>query len=404
MGITASEVQAFADRYTNRIVKEQTNLKAPWYAKQLRKVDMPGMAGVINIKAGGLQSTWYQADGGALPAGDSKTPVQLSYYAKNIVTRGNFPRVGLATANGTGNSVNMLLEQFNTAAADFARVRERGYIKRSLGSPAGATTANVSTSFTTIDPSGFRVGSKVDVRTSAGAFRESVVITDVAFSATLGGTATVSFTGSGTGGACATSWATSDVLWLSGAYDYGTVSLADICANASLYGQAVSSQDWRGNLDDTTGDLTVSRLRAIKAITTARGGDLPSHVLSNSVNLTRYGNTMLAGRMYLGGEVMDAGVPGKVGFDGLEWIISENCPNADVFVPKMDDISIHCTIMERVERDGPASAAQGGGNTSQWMLVSQSSLSFDWQMLASEEMRVERRANCGQITNINGPS
>lgn len=403
MGITASEISSLAARFGNKKVHEQTNLLAPFYAKKLRKVPKPGQTGIVNIKSGGMTSTRWMADGGTLPARASKQPVQLTYTAKALVSRGGIPRVGAAAANGVEDGVDIVMEQFDTMAADVARQRGRSYFSASLGSPSAATTANVSTTFSTVDPSGFRNGATVEVRSSGGTYIEDIEITNIAYPADLGGTCTVTFTGSGTGGACANSWGTTDVFYLKGGYDQAVTSLADVCAAASLYGQSYTSQDWSGNLFSTSGDLTVSKLRTAKATASMRSGLNPSCVVSNSVNLVRYGNAMLQGKVYFGKQGMDAGVEGTVTMDGLEWFLDENCQTTSVFLPQLEDLSVHQTIMERIERDGPAGDTKGGGNMVQWVLVAQDQLVYDAQFVLAEQLRCERRNSNSHISNVTGP-
>ena len=83
MAITFNEIAELVARFGNSVVTEQANMASPFVGKGIiKKESHSGTVGIVNVKSGGIQSTGFIADGGALPDGQNKQPHQLAYHPK----------------------------------------------------------------------------------------------------------------------------------------------------------------------------------------------------------------------------------------------------------------------------------------------------------------------------------
>ena len=73
MAITFNEIAELVARFGNSVVTEQANMASPFVGKGIiKKESHSGTVGIVNVKSGGIQSTGFIADGGALPDGQNK--------------------------------------------------------------------------------------------------------------------------------------------------------------------------------------------------------------------------------------------------------------------------------------------------------------------------------------------
>jgi hypothetical protein len=392
VAITASAIGAIIGRWNNSKVVPQANLAAPLVGEGvIKKLNKPNQRGIINVKGGGLASTKFIGDGGTLPAGASKTIAQVSYDPVAIFTRLDIPRIGAAISANPEDGVDVVLEQMKTAGEDLGQKLGRGIYKSSLGSPA-AQVDPADTTFDVADASGFREGMSVDVYNSSEVYLETVVILDVALP--VSGDATVTFSGGGTGGGAASTWATSAVLYMAGSKEDSLVSLTDACAASTLYGKAVTSDEWSGNLDATTTTFTPEALKSLLVRVRKRRQKKPSHVLCSPVGEQRIYQSMDDEIRYVSGKMDQYGL--KLAFDGLPVFVDENCPDASVFLFQKEDISLHCYREFAPDMDG----GKKGSMNRAVVIVSEDKLSYDVQIWGAYQLRVERRNGSAHMSAL----
>lgn len=393
MGITASEVFRLAARYGPKKVEEQSLLLARFNEEKLDILDIPGQTGYVTVKAGGLEPTGYIADGATLPTGDTVDPTQLNYTPKYLFTRLRLPRGGLDLVRDVKDGVRLVMEELESAASDIARTRGRALFAKSLGSPAASAASGTST-FTIADVAGLRKGAQIDVYTSAGAYRESAVIDYVDWTTgpIAGGTAyTVNLTANKT-----LTWATTDVLYLNGSYSNGQLSLEDVCAAATLYSHATTSDDWNGNLDSTTTALSETAMRTMHDQIRNRRGMPVDCIVMNPVTLTRYLNLHTDQRRFYSGDVLDKYGSLRPTFDGVEIFPDENCGSEDVFFFNKRDVKLH-----RFRKFGPETdGGKSPGMNMAAAILSQTAFVYDIQMWEACELRVLRRNGTGHMSAI----
>jgi len=400
MGITAGEVYQLAARFGAKAVEEQSQLVAKFFDQKLDILDQPGQTGYVNVKSGGVESTKFIADNGALPGGDAVDITQLYYTPKFLFSRLSLPRGGLELANGVKDGVRLLVEQLKSAAADVARQRGRAVFNSGLGSPAAAVTAGVGVkTFTIDDVSGIKPGMAVDIY-NGGSFVETVVIASIdwAGSGPLYGTPyTVT-----TVADIANNWTTAYTLNVQGARSVvsgsalGMLSLADVCANANLYGHAPSADEWSGNLDGTTTSLSEGALRTMHDQIRNRRGVEVDCIVMNPVTVTRYLNLSTDQRRFAPGDALDKYGRLTPTFDGIEIFPDVNCGNKDVFFFNSDDVKLHRFRKFGPDTDGMRSPALGASAA----IVSSTSFTYDIQMYEAMELRVTRRNGTGHMSAI----
>lgn len=399
MGITVSEISSLVGRFTNSIVNEQVNLECPFVGdKVLKRKKIADKLGVVNIKGGELASAAFMADGGTLIDGGNIQPVQGTYLPVPLFARIKIPRVAAKLASSVDDGINIVNEQMESCGSTLGRMLGRSVFGQSLGSPA-ANVAAGATTFTIQSTAGLRVGMGLEVWNGATAIEgttdaDPLVIT--AITAPLDGSAaTVTFTGTGAGSGSAAAWLTTYSFYLRGGKSNAMVSLQDVTAAASLYSQSHTQRDWAGILDSTTTTLTTTALRRMITVMARKRGKKPTHILSNRLNEERYSNLLINNRRFMGGK-MDAVGGAAFELEGIPWLSDENIDDSDLYMFNDKDIFLHEFQDFEPETDGGKKPGMGWGAA----LISDTTLTYDVQVLGLFNLRVHRRNGTGRFSAL----
>ncbi len=387
-GFVASDVQELAARFGNRKVNNQTNMLAPFVGKKLKRKRIPGKVGIVNIRGGGLSSTKWLADGGALPAKANKQPVQGTYLPKVLFSRLGLPRLAAALVINVADGVALVMENLDAAAEDIARQRGRGFLGPQLASVT--TNANqTDTSIVVSSSGGFRIGMSVDVYTSGDVYQETITVSKVDIA--KDGTATLTISAI----AEAAGITTTHKLYLQGSQANGPTGLRDITAAASLYSQSQNSNDWHGNLQ-TMAELNIDDMRLAMVVHKKRRGKKPKVVLMSSMNEKRYSDLNINNRRYAPGQVMDATGGLKAEFDGIEIFVDDNLDDDEIFYGDLDDVMIHEFVPLGTDGDGEKMPRHTNANA----LVDDTDFVFDMQFWEAANLRVMRRNGWTRLSGI----
>lgn len=403
MTITVTQLQSLVGRFTNSVVNEQTNMHCPFVGKGIiQKIKKPDKVGVVNIKAGQMASTQWIADAGTLPQGRDILPVQGTYLPVGLFGRISIPRIAAHLASSLDDGIDIVKEEMDTAGATLAQQLGRGLFGSSLGSPAIATSAGATT-FEVADPAGWRVGMGFEVyfgSTAIEGHQESLIliVTDVSIGTGTDGNTVITFTGTN-GGGSNSPWLTTYTFYLRGAGDSSRrmVSLQDVSAAASLYGVSNATNDWSGNLDSTAAPLSITKLRDMLDKIVPRRGEKPKYLLMNRKNERRYSDLLINNRRFPSGK-MDAVGGLAHEFEGLPLFLDENCPNSSVFFFNPADVKLHVFREPAPEFHGGSKKGMDRGA----VLISDTALVYDVQILAIYNLRVTRRNGQGHVSALNG--
>ena len=172
MGISFNEIDFLVARFANKIVTEQVNLEAPTVGKGiLKKENQSGTIGIVNVKQGGISSTGFIGDSGALPDGAAVDIQQLSYSPKALFTRLAIPRISALTVVSKQDGVNLVKEQMESVGQDLGRTLGRAIFSSAEGTVLEVVTTtdlNGSLTIRMDDVSGIRVGQQLVGFTSFG--------------------------------------------------------------------------------------------------------------------------------------------------------------------------------------------------------------------------------------------
>lgn len=400
MTITVSQISALVGRFTNSVVNEQVNMHCPLVGKGvIKKLNKPDKVGVVNIKAGQLRSAQWIGDAGTLPTGADVQPVQATYLPVGLFGRISIPRIAAHLASSLDDGIDIVKEEMDSAAATLAQQLGRGVIGSALGAPAAQVVAT-STTFTVSDPSGWRVGMAFEVYNGGLAIEGHtegtlLYVTNIALGSPL---TTITFVGTNSGGNN-TQWETTYTFYLRGAGTSANrmVSLTDVCAAASLYGQAATSNDWSGNLDSTVQPLTIPAMRDLLTKVVRRRGEKPDVVLCNRLNEQRYSDLLINNRRFPSGK-MDAVGGLAHEFEGLPVFTDENVGDSSLFLFNKRDVKLHVFREPSPDFDGEAKKGMNRGA----VLISDSSLVYDVQILGIYNLRCERRNGTAHMSGLNG--
>lgn len=126
-----------------------------------------------------------------------------------------------------------------------------------------------------------------------------------------------------------------------------------------------------------------------------RGRKKPDYVVCNARNLQRYSDQLINNRRFMNGN-MDAVGDGSVEFEGMPFAVDENFGDADVYYHRQSDVKLHQWQDFQVEFDGGASPGMDRGA----LLVSDTNMTYDTQILGIFNMRCTRRNGVTRIGNI----
>lgn len=387
--LTLSDVQDLLARYGNDFVTEQTNLMAPFFSSgSLKKRKNRGKVIIVLVKAGGLASTGFLADGGNLPDKKGKTPARGTLFPKVLFSRLGIGRLAVATLVDVNDAISLFKENTESMAEDIARQRGRAVAKTSLGSPA---TVPSTTTITVSDPSGWRVGSKVDRYNTSDVYQETVEITDVDIPAS--GNSTITF-------AAAATRATTDTFYLQGAHDNAPTSLSDVTADASLYGLSQNANDWAANRNPSIGTLSIDDMRLASVLHRRRRGKAHDCAVMNSVNEKRYSDLNLAQRRFMPGQKLDVRGGLKSEFEGKPIEVDENFPDDEIYLITESDLYWNETVSLHSDRDG--SPAQMLGSSAPHAHVDQNEFAIDVHMWEAGNLVCTRRSGISILAGITG--
>lgn len=435
MTLLASQISALAGRFGNKIITAQVNQSVPFLGSgALQRVPMKGKTAIINIMGGGLDSTTFIADGGALSTGSQSTPSQGAQTPAALFSRLSIGRVSAYLAAGSDDGADIVKMQLENCGKDIARNAGRNIFDSFLGSPnaavafAGGTPAAVTLDFK--DISGFRFNQAVnfvDVSTSisytlavqsitpAAIVNSANVAGTVVFANTVAGVANV---GSHTDAALnAITVATGDLFALRGTYPgLGVaasstatgnvmVSYADIAGTATLHGLLGTTNDWTGNTAASFGVMSAEALVAFsQRIFTRSMSDFTHAVMSPAASVA-FATAQLTASTSFGMGTNQAGqarrnVDGKfdkfgaykgsgLGFMGKPVIIDPNCPATSVVLHNDEIVKLGMWRDFEPDQDGKEAA-----------MVDRTSLIYDIQMLGLANMICYQRNAVGLITGI----
>ena len=409
MAIDVTTISALIGRYGNKVVHEQANLIAP-LINILDKFES-GSTGMINYKAGGIDSTSMIADGGALPVGASRDVAQLSYGPETVVSVLSIPRVAAKTAVGQADGVNLVMEELETVGMDLGRQLGRAFFASRLTPDTNFTTTpgEDGTSMSVANPGAFRVGMVVHRVDDQGVVQEAIRITNVAYDDDgFGGTLTLvrgvddDLTDATPGD--------DESLWLRGGKTNTAVALNDISAAASLYGKAETADDWSGNLIDAGGALAMADLRQMSTLIQSRSGITPDCIIC-APNVARVIQDLQLGssslRRFGPGEKLDQyGKANSQGanivaeFEGIPVYADPNCDADTLFFLNKRFCKLHEFVKLGLDSDGAEHNSNLSGRSG--LLVSTTNLTYDAQFWGSYNLRVPRRNCHGQVSGITG--
>jgi hypothetical protein len=405
MAITVSDISALVARFGNEIVNEQANLAAP-LRKEFKEHKEGGRVGIVNLKDGEVGHAWI-ADSGALGAKTNVTPVQLTYLPKFLYGKLGIPRGAATLASGEGEGINLVKEELESLGHTLGRQLELGYLGGAIETLSSAQATEIGaagTTFTTTNPSKYRVGMYLEQVTAAGtAPEEYYKVTGV--STTSGSTsATITIerdvaplVTAATGGNTPSA---TDRIFPVGASANAMTGYADVCSatEAAVYGSA-ASPSFVGNTKDVGGSLTRGDMRDMSTHIARRSGRSWDKLFMNSLNLQRYEEFMLDARRYITGK-MDAVGGIKSEFEGKEICISENVRDDKIIFHNKEDVALHVFKDFVDDMDGgPAPAASTGLGHAQ---VDPSVFDYYLERWGAFELRVKNRTSSGELTGITG--
>lgn len=393
MAITASAISALIARYKNDIIVKQANLECPFKKSgALKTVKKKNQVGVVNIKAGGLTSTTAIADGGTLPSGASKDLAQGTYLPVAFVSRLSIPRLAASLAEKTSDGIALVFEQMETCGEDLGRFLGRSIFGADVYTFVSTDDFDASSdsTFTVADPSGFRVGNNYEVRdaTASWALLHTVTVTKVDIPSG-GGAATITLDTT-----YANTIAAGDKIYLAGTYSNGMTSLNDVSAAAALYGQAITANEWHGNLKSSAGSYSTSMHKDMFTLIARRRGKKPSHTVVNSFGEQLIAEAHTPQRRYAAGKMDEFGL--ELQFDGRPVLVDENCGDTDIYCHQTSDVKLHEFRDFAPDIDGRKSA----GMNNSAVLIDDTNFVYDVQVWGAYNLRAERRNGSGRIAGV----
>lgn len=391
----AKDTVKLVKKYNNKLLIEQATAQSEALSgKHIIKLKEPGVLGTVNIRAGGNTSTGQIDDGGATTY-TSSDPKQLHYYPKVFFGGLRFGRMLAKQMKSPREGVRLVQEESKNEMERLGALLGKAVFSSKLADVATATTANTSTTTTVTDASGFEIGMTVDVYDDSDGFVEQVTITKIAFDDDYDNATTLTFTGSGTGGACANSWTSSPAYYfrlkgsVSGSTDMDTIENA-ASATAPLYGQAVTAYNWFGNTKANMGSLSLDKLDQLAVLHSRRRKKDFDRVFMDRVNARRYVKLADSLKRFTpaGGDLRGET---SLAYDGVKIVVDENVGNSKIFLINRDDVKLHC-FSDFAPDDDEMSKMHLAEGTYDWLLP----------ISGHFALRVERRTGCSVATGITG--
>jgi len=394
MGITTSDVLLLAARYGSKKVEEQSDLSAPFAAKEMTTIKQEGQTGYVTIKTGGLSSTQFLADGAALPTGSNILPLQMTYIPRHLVTRLTLPRGGLELCKDVKDGVALVMEELDTAANDVARQKGRAVFTSqiTLATECTAQIVGPPGSITVTDPLGYRIGATVTLgEAGVPGNRQTMVVSSVDFV-----TGVVTFTTAITLAGPPADAAI--IAFLGNAESNSPESLDNVSsATADVYGKSASDagfEEWKGTQIASGGTISTGALREIHDQIRIRRGQEIDVVVTNPIQMTNYLDLFTTNERFQRGDVLD-NYALMATFDGKKFAVDPNCPRSKAYLVNKKDVLIHEFRSFGPVVDGDKRSSGMGA-----AIVSQNTFSWDVQMHESLNLRVLHRAGCGALTGL----
>ncbi len=436
MAITFNEIAELVARFGNSVVTEQANMAAPFVGKGIiKKESHTGTVGIVNVKSGGIRSTGFIADGGALPDGQNIQPHQLAYHPKALFSRLSIPRIAALTAVSKQDGVNLVKEQMETVGADLGRTLGRavfraGVVARPFGAgnlvdaaAAPALRAISFTSATGLDLSGYRIGTTI----VGGVYNQTVptvgplgcafVVTAINYSNNSLTLAMHSFDATtGVVGAQVTAPAATSVTTITtasldvlrpadgGSLANSMTSLLDLASatvapagttlgTAGNYAglSATDTPDYCGSEVAAAGNkLTIAGLDELSHKVKRRSGKPWTHTVMNSTNMHEYMSLLVTERRFVGGnQAADASINSMATFEGKPIVVDENMPDSTVLLFTQSDVKLAQWRDFQPDSDGTKAA-----------MVSDTSFIYDTQIFGMYNLRATARHGLGKLTGI----
>jgi hypothetical protein len=409
MAITFNEIASLVARFGNSVVNEEANMASTFIGKNvIKKEKQAGTVGIVNIKAGGIQSTKFLADGATLPVGANKEIAQLAYHPKALFSRLSVPRIAALTCVSKQDGVNLVKEQMASCGEDLGRTLGRAVFNTSLG-PVAITVPGPGTfgalGIATIgvaDLSGYRIGAAVENLEDSGAPVVPLwgVVTDIDYD-----DSTVEFqlyvdsqlTDIAVDGTNATSPLVPTTPRIIGTTSTGVDAMTSVmdAASATL---AAGSLGTAGNYDnigtsalgyDFTGNdgpavlatITIAAMDLVSAKIQRRRGLGWTEVVMNSLTLNKYLNLLQSQRRFRSGDALDsANSPATSMYQGKPVIVDENMSDDKILFFNNKDVKLAEWRNFGPDSDGKDAA-----------MVSDTSFVYDTQMFGMYNLRITRR-------------
>jgi hypothetical protein len=417
MAITFNEIASLVARFGNAVVNEEANMASTFIGKNvIKKEKQAGTVGIVNIKAGGIQSTGFLADGATLPTGANKSIAQLAYHPKALFSRLSVPRIAALTCVSKQDGVNLVKEQMATCGEDLGRTLGRAVFNTGLGmldATAVATGAIGGTglaTLNTVDPAGYRIGAAVEGLTDvAGPTDLWGVVTDINYEPALPATgADITFqlyttsaldpalvpvagtlapsvvgppavpprifgtTASGVDAMCSVMDAASAAI---AAGSLGTAGNYDnIAATAAGY-------EFTGNDGPAAAPISLANMDLVSAKIQRRRGLGWTEVVMNSLTLNKYLNLLQSTRRFRSGDELNSTKnPATSMYQGKPVIVDENMSDDKILFFNNKDVKLAEWRNFGPDSDGKDAA-----------MVSDTSFVYDTQMFGMYNLRITRR-------------
>lgn len=409
MAITFNEIASLVARFGNSVVNEEANMASTFIGKNvIKKEKQSGTVGIVNIKAGGIQSTKFLADGATLPVGANKEIAQLAYHPKALFSRLSVPRIAALTCVSKQDGVNLVKEQMASCGEDLGRTLGRAVFNTSLG-PVAITVPGPGTfgalGIATIgvaDLSGYRIGAAVenleestpvtptplwgvvtdiDYDDSTVTFQLYVdsqlteIAEDLVNSASPLIPSTPRIIGTTSTGVDAM---TSVMDAASGALAAGSLGTA---GNYDNIGTSALGYDFTGNDGPVAAAITIAAMDLVSAKIQRRRGLGWTEVVMNSLTLNKYLNLLQATRRFRSGDALDsANSPATSMYQGKPVIVDENMSDDKILFFNNKDVKLAEWRNFGPDSDGKDAA-----------MVSDTSFVYDTQMFGMYNLRITRR-------------
>lgn len=418
MAITFNEIAELVARFGNSVVNEEANMAATTIGKNvIKKEKQSGTVGIVNVKAGGIGSTRFIADGGNLPEGANKDITQLAYHPKAIFSRLSVPRISALTCVSKADGVNLVKEQMQTAGEDLGRTLGRALFGTTLGAittpgapAAGTFGANGIATVRVADLSGYRIGAAIEGLQDSGAPPVDLfgVVTDINW---VTGDVTLQLyidaahtTPAADTGVPATTNATSPVLPLPAPRMQGSTatgvdamcSLTDAASSVLAAGSlgtagnysdvATAGGDYTGNDNPGAVALTVGAMDSLSARIQRRRGLGWTHLIMNSLTLQEYLNLLVTNRRFTTRDATSSPDPATSMYQGKPVIVDENINDKTMLFFNDKDVKLAEWRSFGPDSDGKDAA-----------MVSDSKFVYDTQMFGMYNLRITRRNGLGVL-------